>query len=194
MIPANDTRLLPIGRSVETPAWRVHRYSSNVEVTALANAGRRGKACPRWTVSVPVFVDGAELDAIADHLAAAALAGVSLETMGALCLDAPLSCPRATVTTSSPRGIEVDEPGGVRVDSPTVRGVFSTTEWQLTFTAGIEVRGGTARHDSHLYGDRRTARKALAWARENLDRLPGMTRSEVFTALSAAGVRVDSHG
>lgn len=173
MIPANDTALLAIGRTVETSAWRVHRYSSNVEVTALANAGRRGKVCPRWTVSVPVFVDGAELDAIADFLAAAAVAGVSLETMAGLCQDAPLSCPRATVTTSSPRGIEVDEPGALRIDGEAVRGNFSTTEWWLTFSTGGAGKDGSAKHDSHLYGDRRTARRARsgppeAWLDDDL--------------------------
>lgn len=193
MTAANDTTVtLPVGRSVETLAWRVHRFTTSVVVTSLANAGKRGKVCPQWTVYVPGHMPDATLEAVAVFLADAALAGVGVDTMRAFCLDAPLSCPAASVRSEELRGVDVDEPGTVRIDSPSVRGEFTSTGWRLTFSVPLAAgRCAGMMHDYHLDGEKRTARKALAWARENEHRLPSMTRSEAASALRAAGAKVD---
>lgn len=194
MTPANDTApvSLPAGRSIETPAWRVHRFTTSVVVTGLANAGKRGKVCPQWTVHVPGYMPEATLEAVAAFLADAAGAGVGVDTMRALCLDAPLSCPEASVRSEELRGVDVDEPGTVRIESPFVRGEFTSTGWRLTFSVPLGAgRCAGMMHDYHLDGEKRTARKALAWARQNADRLPGMSRAEAAGALRAAGAKVD---
>lgn len=83
----------------------------------------------------------------------------------------------------------------VRIDTPNVRAYFDRKEWRVT-TVAVFGEGKTSfAHDSHMYnGDKRSAPKAYAWARENASRIATMTRQQIYNGLRAAGAKIDTHG
>jgi len=43
-------KALEAGDTYEDSAWRIHRFSSSMRITALSNAGLRGKKCLVWSL------------------------------------------------------------------------------------------------------------------------------------------------
>lgn len=84
----------------------------------------------------------------------------------------------------------------IRIHTEHLRATFSPKDWRVTTTdVFTRPNGSTFKQDSHMYnGDKRSIPRAYAWARENAAKLPGMTRTQIYKALTAAGVKVDSHG
>src|SRR5262245_41426257 len=195
--PANDIDLpstLPPGGTFETNAWRVHRYRDLVAVTHLVNAGARGKKCLEVTVGTSFGRDLDLLDVLTKYLVELVADGPQPETVVAIVRDAPLLSSAFEVTVAEKRGVDVER-GAIKVDSDLVKAHFSTTEFRITVTALHRTEHGTIRQDSHLYnGDKRSVPKAYQWARANVARIGSMIRSEIYSGLREAGVRVSTWG
>lgn len=180
-VAANDTAEITAvarGTTYEGAEWRVHRYAHNFTVTRTVNAGKRGKACERFTASLPFGEDEATMDALAPSVTWAVREGVSVDTMRSLVADMALA--GLSFTESTVRGVDV--PRGVAIDvfADLVRGRFTETEGVVTFTA-IHGRpsGGSFRQDTTLGArSKRDAAKLYQWVRENRTRLVSMTLAQ----------------
>lgn len=196
-LPANDIEVpstLPPGGSFETEHWRMHRYMSSVRLTHLVNAGVRGKKCMEIAIVASYHQDLDRLDLLVAGLLHAMVLDPQPETMAALAKDASLLSPALETFVSELRGIDV-ETGVIKIESDLVRGQFSMKEFQVTVTALIRTEHGSFRQDSHLYNaDKRSVPKAYQWARANAAQIGSMTRSEIYSGLRDAGVKVRTWG
>lgn len=170
---------LTVGTIVETAAWRVHRQACGIVVTSLLNAGKRGKTCAQWCLGFSTA--GAELDMVADVVVNAIKRDVSESEMADVCAGVQAEWPRVAMNMESVHALDVAAPGGVRVASETVTGLFTTAGWKLTFSGD---------RDIVFMGGRTTATRAMAWARENAVRLPTMRWNEAYESMKAHGIRV----
>ena len=193
MIAANDTTepTLTRGTTVQSAAWRAHRYDTHIEITDLRNAGKRGKTCPRFFISNPGYnTRGENLDPVAPFVLSAVMADVSAETMwttladvGQLGLD---------LRRTEERGCDVDREPTLTIDGADARGTFTVREFYVTFSATLTRPrdGSTFRHDTHLHGaSRKDAAKAYAWAREHIGDLPRMSIQDFRAAMGKIGVQ-----
>lgn len=167
--------------TAETAAWRAHRYADHLEVTSLANAGRRGKTC------LVLRAAGDELDGAARLVLAAMWADVSEETMAGVLADTGLRCSRLTA-----RGVDVRTEPAVTVDADLVRATFTPREARASFTALMpRPAGGTFRQDENVaVRSAQDAAVAYRWAAENRARIAGMDLTSFRREMSAIGVRL----
>lgn len=195
--PANDIEIpssLPSGGSFETASWRIHRYAGSVRLTHLVNAGVRGKKCTEIAVVASHHQDLDRLDMVVSFLLHSMLFDPRAETLAAMAKDAALLSPALETFVSEVRGIDV-ETGIIKIESDLVRGQFSMKEFQITVTALIRTEHGSFRQDSHLYNaDKRSVPKAYQWARAHAAEIGSMTRSEIYSGLRDAGVKVRTWG
>ena len=195
--PANDTSApssLPVGRTFDNGTWRMHRFTDSIRVVHLVNAGKPGKRCTEITIVARYGQDLDLFELLSSHLVGVVADNPSAEALSALAKDAPLMSSAFETTVAELRGVEV-EIGFVRVTSDLVQAYFSPIEFRVTVTALVQTEKGTVRQDSHLYNaDRRSAAKAYRWAKAHEDSIGTMTRSEIYTALRDAGVRVNLWG
>lgn len=141
--PANDTAPLPVGTTYETALWRAHRYSGSIEVTSLANAGKRGKTCLRLSVVQPVGLDA--LDGVAAWIAAAVWADASEALMAEMLADVSLA--GLTFCREEKRGVDVPAEPKIDVRGDLVRATFTTRDALVTFTDIMGRPGATFRQD-----------------------------------------------
>lgn len=170
---------LSVGTTAETATWRVHRQACGFVITSLLNAGKRGKRCPQWCLGFSTA--STELDMIAEVVASAIARNASESEMAAVCAGVQHDWPRVAVNVESVHALDVAAPGGVRVASETVNGLFTTAGWKLTFSG---------ERDIVFMGGRATATRAMAWARENAVRLLTMRWNEAYESMRASGIRV----
>lgn len=105
MLAANDTLpALPLGATVQTRTWRARRAADHLEILDLRNAGRRGKTCARYLLSIP-WGARASLDVAAARVVEAVTADVEPDVM-----EAQLFCVAdgLELRQTSERSIEVD--------------------------------------------------------------------------------------
>jgi hypothetical protein len=193
-VAANDTAEITAvarGTTYEGAEWRVHRFAHNFTVTRTLNAGKRGKACERFTASLPFGEDEARMDALAPSITWAVREGVSVDTMRGLMADMVLA--GLSFTESTVRGVDV--PRGVAIDiaADLVRGRFTETEGVVTFTAihGTP-SGGSFRQDTTLGAhSKRDAAKLYQWVLANRVRLVNMTITQFRAEMHKIGAIVN---
>lgn len=175
---------LQIGETFETVSWRVHRFSTSVRATHLANAGKRGKTCDEFSAWIRYGGESSLAD-LALRLACLAVDGVGPEEMaveveiGAAACDAEVEVERSTR-----RGVDV-APGGVstvRVDGARVRVIAEYDSWSV-------LDKNDPNNEPTLLPLRSKDRKAFyAWAKKNEEALKTMAFAQVMTALREAGI------
>lgn len=193
---ANDTTettTILRGTTLESNAWRAHRFANLIRVTSLVNAGKRGKLCEEFTAIVSGYgSDDEQLDSIAPGIAWAVLSNVSVESMRALLADTALA--GFKFLESSPRGVDVPKRSEIRVEADLVRARFGETELLATFTAVHSAPSGESFRQDTIVGsqNRKDAAKAYQWAQslDNRKRLVNMTVSAFRSEMSAIGVRI----
>jgi len=187
--PANDTAAvtLTIGATYQAGAWRVQRWTGRVEVTALENAGRRGKACPVFSVDTPYTTMDTQLDAVAHVAVAAARDGVHVETMRATLMAEAVE--KLAFRASEKRGVNVPRHPEIKVDAPLVRCRFTEVEALCCFSFWLGKPGGM-KHDELLAAvSRLDAAKAYAWAKDRQEEIVGMNVQAFRVAMIRIGAR-----
>lgn len=183
---ANDIPALTLGTTVQSRTWRAHHYSGHLEVTSLANAGKRGKTCPIFSVLAPPCQDAA-VEPIAPFILDAVLADVSEEAMAAALADVTLA--GLTLSRFERRGVDVDAAPKLRVEGDLMRGTFSPREAFLTFTWPASAR--SPRQDTHVAcRDRKSAATLYDWVKVNRARLVDMNLVQFRAEMEKIGVRI----
>jgi hypothetical protein len=198
-----STEYLAVGRSVFTPSGlKIHHWAGSVEVTEMANAGKRGKKVQSFTFSTANYGQS-------DTPEAEKLYGIAIAEIATLGYQAALRHIRAhtpdifRVSEGSPqRGIDVQPPS-------------TEIRWDRKFPNGTELRvtaspydfriinspliGGAkragmegARQDTLYYARGKTsAGKFYAWLRGNLSKAERMGWGELQDVLRTLGAEYD---
>ena len=181
MTPANDTTAAPtiaLGTTAEGAAWRAHRYSTHLELTSLANAGRRGRVCRVLAVRgtaeqlelVAPFVLSA-LDATEEMMVDA----LDVEQLG------------MTVEKGEARGVDVPREPTIKLCADLVDGTFTTRDAFVRHTTDY----GKGHRQDTISGacSPKDAAKAYRWVAANREAFLRMTRSQFMAEMSAIGAR-----
>jgi len=179
--PANDTAALTIGTTLETALWRAHRYSGAIRLTALGNAGKRGRKC----LHLSLVGRDAELEPVAAWIAAAVWADASEALMADMLADVALA--GLGYHRTELRGVDVHPEPEIDVRGDLVRATLTSREAMVTHTA---VMGSGLRHDSHLRAVKPAdAAKAYAWAKAHPGALGTMDRAGFLREMDRIGAR-----
>ena len=181
MTAANDTAApttIALGTTAEGAAWRAHRYSTHLELTSLANAGRRGRVCR----VLAVRGDAEQLDLVAPFVLSAL--DVPEETMVKTLEVAELGM---TVEKGEARGVDVPREPTIRLCADLVDGTFTTRDAVVRHTADY----GKGHRQDTISGacSPKDAAKAYRWVAANRDGFLRMTRSQFMAEMSAIGAR-----
>ena len=181
MTPANDTTAAPtiaLGTTAEGAAWRAHRYSTHIELTSLANAGRRGRVCR----VLAVRGNAEQLEAGAPFVLSAL--DVPEETMVKTLEVAELGM---TVEKGEARGVDVPREPTIRLCADLVDGTFTTRDAVVRHTADY----GKGHRQDTISGacSPKDAAKAYRWVAANRDGFLRMTRVQFMAEMSAIGAR-----
>jgi len=188
MRAANDTvhLALPLGATVQTRTWRAQRRADHLEVLDIRNAGRRGKTCARYLLSIPWGAQ-ATLDAAAARVVEAVAADVEPDVMEAqlFCLTGELELQRA-----EQRSIEVDPVPAIAIDEPTVSVRATHRSAGVVFHQTVKTPRGPLPLDSAVHAAKPVdAAKMYAWIATHRDELLTMTPTTFRQAMAAAGIR-----
>lgn len=185
--PANDTASpLPIGRTVESSAWRAHRYAGHVEIVDLRNAGKRGKACLRMSLLGRDAAVETALPFVVDAVAAE----TSPDAFEASLVD--LTIPGLAFERCEVKAITVPRDPEIQIASDLVSGHVSQTGGVLSFTA-IHGRpnGESFRQDTLTSPEsRKDAAKLHAWLKETGDAVTTMSITAFREEMGLQGIRV----
>lgn len=185
MTTANDTSApvtLPICGTVETPVWRVHRYTDSLLITSLSLAGRRGKRCEQWSFEFGYLATGREsrMEAAIPSVLALVADAAPVSTMALLMTELTVTLD-ARVTERTLRGVDVAP------CAPDTRVEIEGEALSLTIEPGgfrAACKRDLANRPS-AYGNSKADAKRLArWARANVAKVEVMTFREFVTAAS----------
>jgi hypothetical protein len=188
MRAANDTvhSALPLGATVQTRTWRAQRRADHLEVLDIRNAGRRGKTCARYLLSIPWGAQ-ATLDAAAARVAEAVAADVEPDVMEAqlFCLADSLELRQTTA-----RSIEVDPSPEIRIEAGVVFARATRRDAGVVFRETVATPKGPRLLDNPVHALRAAdAAKMYAWIATHRDELLTMTPTTFRQAMAAAGIR-----
>lgn len=183
--PRNDNASNPmdddpirLGQTKEIGALRIHRFSNSTRVTDTANAGKRGKKCREMTVGNRDGLWNDADSAASSEINLMAVRGASLDQM------AEALRPWYAVEISELRGIDVTPVGGeIEIINPWMIARFAPGEFSA--------RDMSDPNESTIMdrdGRKRSAAKAYAWAKANVQALASMRWAELRSALIAQGV------
>lgn len=180
--PANDSpAVLAIGCTTEVAGYRVHRFTTSLRVTELANAGKRGKRCREWSVIERSFGPLTCGESLSLEIIMCARRGVAHVERA---LSEAAEC-GYVVEARELRGVDVT-PASSRVRVVGMHVVVDADAESFTVRDADDVANETT-----IMGRTRTATKRfLAWAHANRDALRGMYFRDVLAACRADGIDV----
>jgi hypothetical protein len=181
MTPANDTAApttIALGTTAEGAAWRAHRYSTHIELTSLANAGRRGKVC----LVLAVRGNAERIDLVAPFVLSAL--DVPEETMLAALEIAELGM---TIDKGEARGVDVPREPTIALRADLVDGTFTTRDSVVRHTTD---HGKGHRQDT-ISGacSPKDAAKAYRWVAANREAFLRMNRVQFMAEMGVIGAR-----
>lgn len=184
--------LLPIGSTVEHGGMRIHRFAPSVEVTDLANAGKRGKRVEQFSL-YRESARGSDND----------LDPVVNELMGARSFAQALAIAKAwagkqgdqigyRMQQSTARGVDVEGPAGtenakISIETPE----FSLEATQREFSVSDKRdRNNEPCIIMPSSGPKATAAKAFyQWVRAHQEEIRGMRFDALVRAVHDAGIK-----
>lgn len=197
---------IPVGDTVEKNGLRVHRYRGSLEVTDLANAGKRGKVVSRFTLYDIDLLGGAD-DAKAKIVEQNVEKLISSLADGRINFEQAKKWAFIIMEDAKTKGIHgpkveerklrgVDVPpaessgrGAIKLDTPN----FSLEASPLDFS--VRDKKDTANYPAMMPASeakRTSARKFYDWLTVNRDVVKSMTFNALQNALSDAGIRYHS--
>jgi len=188
-----------IGDTEEHDGLRFHRYASALMVTDLANAGKRGKTVPEFSLYNLDYTFGDKsadelenaLESIAKAKTYAQALQIAKKAVAFVHADGSRYGSSLNIEERPLRGVDVDPPEGasgakIAIDTP-------------HFSLSVDARGFSAsdKDDQNnlpciitpVRGAKQTAVKAFrTWVEANRDKLQDMTFNKFTAALNDAGV------
>ena len=176
-----NPEVLPVGTTREIGSVRFHRYNGNLEVTDLANAGKRGKVCRRISVtSKDGWARILETDAVNFIIETAEL----IPTFSTVENAARLV---AVVTEREKRGVDVTPAGhDIRITGLKVDVTFSPRDFSISDSLDFANESRAIHFED--YGAN-NAKRAHKWALANRETIAEMSFEGILRALSAVGVK-----
>lgn len=199
---------IPLGKTVENGAVRIHRYRDHFRVTDLTNAGKRGKQVMEATVQPSSSYRGDSekwMDSISSSIESYDTYGEVLALFRDLLVDYP---GEITVNETRVKGVDV-EPGGLSgialKTTPQENGSYleitsKPTDWAVKSVAiHVGPKGNSFAQDTLYYpfGGKRDIAKGAAifnkWLQENLSKANKMNIGDLIDLWRSLGVKYDSH-
>jgi hypothetical protein len=202
------------GNSVEAGTVRIHRYADSLQITDLANAGKRGKTVKVLDVS-PSFMSSTKNEEWIDGAARTMIGLGSYDAIKSFAEEAARNLLAEAVNLPSKirlseterRGVDVNAAGTekIQISSPYVEITALPDSFSLlrprrvgradlaegTFLAG---RGG-AYYEETMYREagKRDADLFYAWLKQNRAQAQRMTLNDFKVLWNELGVQYDSH-
>ena len=203
---------LSIGKGMESDKWRLHRFSDNVTITHLENAGKKGKTCQIMTVSFD-YVDGDALrDSIGMELVLLAKKNVSLDAMEKAIKDMIEEYENAgkfgkglTLSIRQAKGVHVTPAGfgpihiktknieiTVKLDDFHIRDLSEARRVKEKRQDGItKIRMDYPNEPTcipSVKGSKKGLNEFYRWVKDNESKLQSMTYHEVLNQLNKMGI------
>lgn len=183
---------LEVGKGFSNEHWRVHRYSSSVELIDLANAGKRGKKVNRYVIGSTSY--SPDKEELWGKL-------VSVYIMNALEAD-PKNGPMVAMDV-----FEDKYPKDLKIYKNELRGVDVAPGSMQPIVVQGKYVSITAKHDEFRILDKtdkaneptcssldmKDAIKFYKWLQQNQDKVQDMRFSDLVTAMRDAKINYDRY-
>jgi hypothetical protein len=203
---------LSVGKEMESEKWRLHRYSDNVTLTSLENAGKRGKSCQIMVVSFDYIEGNALRDSIGMELVLLAKKNVSVDAMEKAIKDMAEEYEDVgkfgtglTLSIRQVKGVHVTPAGfgpinirtknieiTVKMDDFHIRDLSEARRVKEKREDGITKIRMDYPNEPTCIPSVRGSKKGLPsfyrWVKDNESKLQSMTYSEVLSQLNSMGI------
>lgn len=183
---------IPVGKTVETPLFRIHRYVNSLNVTDLKNAGKRGKWSNRFVLNDLDYRLDKTTEKVLSQFSSSvhkAKSYTQARSMAQKVVDQNKKTGKGVVKIYDDQSKSIDvAPYGKKEVTIDNSDMFLTSELNSFIIGDKRDKNNAPRTMEPTRGGKTMAKKFRVWVVKNRATIEKMDYSEVLTAMNKAGI------